>query len=168
MLVGFAALASAARRGRLPAQRAAYTLGLGVPALWCVLLPYSLLLVQHVLPLTRTRWFKAAFMFLLAALLIDWLWHQAGAELRLVRLGLLLAMGLWAGAQLVQLYRSNKLRLSYLRTPYAAARWLLTQPPGPVLSTGSAWNLSYIRFFIHVEQPTSTLEIDEALRAGVR
>jgi hypothetical protein len=168
VLVGFGALVGAARLGRLPARRAAYTLGLGVPALWFALVPYSLLLVQHVLPPTRTLWTKAAFMFLLAALVADWLWRWLGAKSRLGRPGLLLAMGLWTTAQLIQLYRSNELRLSYLRTPHAVARWLLQQPPGPVLCTGSVWNLAYVQFFIHVEQPTSTLALDGTPRPGVR
>jgi hypothetical protein len=168
VIVGFGALARAAHRGRLPARQTATVLRLGVPALWFALLPYSLLLVQHVAAPDRTLLFKAAFMFVLIGLEVDWLLQRIEIKNRQLRAGLLLAAGLWVSVQLLQLYKSNQLRLSYLKTPHAAARWLLTQPPGPILVADSPWNSTYIQFFIHFEKPTSALTIDTAPRPGVR
>lgn len=168
VLVGFLALLGAARRGRLPAHQATYILRIGVPAVWFTLLPYALLLAQRVQAPDRTLWFKAAFMFLLVGLEADWLLHQLAVKSRLVRTGLLLGAGLWAGGQLVQLYRSNELRLSYLKTPHAAAHWLLHQPPGPILAPDSPFISGAIRFFIHAEEPTSLLEVDATPRPGTR
>jgi hypothetical protein len=166
VVVGFAGLVRAARRGRLPTAQAASVRGLGMPALWFAGLPYALLLEQRVQAPDRTLLFKAVFMFLLVGLLADWLLVRFAAKARPLRAGLLLAVGLWAGVQLAQLHKSNKLRLSYLRTPHAAARWLLQQPPGPILASSPAWTVANIQFYIHFEDPASALRIDG--RPGVR
>jgi hypothetical protein len=167
-LIGFLALVSAARNGRLPAHEAAYILRLGVPAFWFWLLPYTLLVMQRVHPPARTLVFKAVFMFLLISIESDWILHRFELKIRHLRTALLLGVGLWAGVQLAQLYRSNELRLSYLRTPHLAAQWLLNQPPGPVLAPGSPWYLSALRFYIHFEKPNATLAIDDVPRQGIR
>jgi hypothetical protein len=169
VLLGFLALVGAARSGRLPAHKATPVLSIGVPALWFALVPYTLMLVQCVQAPDRTLLFKAAFTFLLVGLEADWLLFQFKRKARHLRTGLLLGIGLWIGAQLVQLYKSNELRLSYLRTPHTAAQWLLRQPLGPVCSVGcSPWTLAAIRFYIHFENPTSPLEIEATPRPGVR
>jgi hypothetical protein len=169
VLLGFLVLIGAARGGRLLAHKATPILSIGVPALWFVLLPYTLMLVQCVQAPSRTLLFKAAFMFLLVGLEADWLLYQFERKNRHLRTALILGIGLWIGLQLTQLYRSNELRLSYLRTPHAAAQWLLKQPPGPVLSVDcSLWTLAAIQFYIHYEEPTSLLEIDNTPRPGIR
>lgn len=168
VLAGIGALLAAARRGRLSAPQAAVLMQLGQPALWFAVMPYALLLTQRVLAPDRALWFKAAFMFLLVGLLADWLLQRLGPNARLLRSGLLLGAGLWAGAQLIQLHRSNELRLSYLRPPHAAARWLLHQPPGPILAAGPAFTVAAVQFFIHLEDPASSLAIDAVARPGIR
>ena len=168
VVVGFLGLLNAARRGRLPAHQAAYILRTGVPALCFVFLPYALLVIQRVQAPGRTLAFKAVFMFLLIGIEADWLLHRFRQKGRHLRTGLLLGIGLWTGVQLVQLYRSNELRLSYFRTPHLAAQWLLQQPPGPVLAPNPPWYLSALRFYIHFENPASTLRIDDSSRPGVR
>lgn len=165
--LGFLALARAARRGLVAEPGATYLLRLGQPAFWFVLLPYALLLVQHVEPPTRTLWFKAIFMFVLIGLEANWLADRFAPRTRFLRASIVLAAGLWASIQLVQLHRSNQLRISYLRAPHAAAQWLLQQPPGPVLSASSPWALAAMQFFIHYENPTSPLVIDTVRRPGV-
>ena len=167
VVAGLLALVAAARRGHLPASQATYILRLGLPALWFVVLPYALLLVQRVQAPNRTLWFKAVFMFLLVGLETDWLFRRA-ENTRLARFSLLLGVGLWVGVQFTQLYRSNELRLSYLHSPHLVAKWLLQQPPGPVLAPGGPWYLSFIRFYLHFEAPTSSLEIDGTPRPNVQ
>ncbi|WP_324671783.1 hypothetical protein [Hymenobacter sp. GOD-10R] len=168
VVIGFLALARAAQRGRLPAHQVAYVLRLGVPALWFVVMPYLLLVMQRVEAPSRTLAFKATFMFLLIGLELDWVLHQFGPRVRHLRTTLRLGIGLWAGVQLTQLYRSNELRLSYLRTPHLAAQWLLNQPAGPILAPNAPCYLPALRFYIHFEKPTSTLEIDDAPKPGTR
>lgn len=169
VLLGFLALAGAARSGRLPAHKAIPILGIGVPALWFALVPYTLMLVQCVQAPNRTLLFKAAFTFLLVGLEADWLFYRCERKVYHLRTVFLLGIGLWVGAQLLQLYKSNELRLSYLRAPHAAAQWLLRQPSGSICSVGcSPWTLAAIRFYIHFENPTSPLEIDDTRQPGVR
>jgi hypothetical protein len=168
VVVGFLVLLRAALRGRLSGREAAYILPLGGPALWFLVLPYALLMMQRVQPPTRTLAFKAVFMFLLVGLECDWILHRFAWRSRHLRLAFLLSTSVWVSVQLAQLYRSNQLRLSYLRTPHRAAQWLVRQPPGPVLVPGAPWYLPAIQFYIHFEQPTSTLVLDDSPRQGVR
>jgi len=168
VVAGFLVLVGAARRGRLPADMARRILRVGVPALFFAGFPYVLLLLQRVQAPDRTLWVKAVFMFVLVGLQADWLAYRLGAKSRPWRAGLLLGGGLWAAMQLTQLYRSNELRHSYLQAPHAAARWLLRQPPGPILLPDSPWRLAAVRFFIHLENPTSPLRVEGVARPGVR
>lgn len=167
VLAGFGLLVRAARRGGLPPGQATYVLRLGVPALWFVVLPYALMLAQQVQAPTRTLWFKAAFMFVLVALETDWLLRQPRSLVRWLRPGLAVGMGAWAAIEVVQLYRSNELRLSYLDTPRQAARWLVHQPPGPILVAHAPWYLAHLQFFAHAEDPHAQLHLDGAPQPGV-
>ena len=167
-LVGFLGLAGAARSGRLAAPGATPILRTGVPALWMLLLPYSLMVAQRVQAPGRTLGFKAVFMFLLVGLGADWLLAAFGPRVPYLRKGLLLGVGLWAAVEVSQLYYSNELRLSYHRNPHLAAQWLLSHAPGPVLAAGSPWYLPLIQSYLYFEDPTSRVVVDGKPRAGIR
>jgi len=132
VLAGFLVLLRAARRGQLAHSLAATVLRLGVPALWFAAVPYALMLAQRVLAPSRTLLFKSVFLFLLVALEADWLLQGPGTKSRWLRPTLLLAVGLWVGMQVVQLYRANELLAPRLHTNRPALRRLLTQTPEPV------------------------------------
>lgn len=167
VLAGFLVLANRAHEGRLARSRAAYMLHTGMPALWLLLAPYTLLLIQRVQAPERTLAFKSLFMFLLLALQVDWLLAIASAWRTNLRKGVLIGVGVWVGVELAQLYRSNQLSLAYQKTPHLAAQWLLKQPSGPVLIVGSPWYVNYLRFYLHFEAPTSMVVVDDRPRVGV-
>ncbi|AMR26255.1 hypothetical protein A0257_03530 [Hymenobacter psoromatis] len=73
----FGRLCYRAATGQLPRAQALRVWQVGLPALWFVLVPYALLLVQRVQPPERTLLYKAWFFFILVALVAeDWPWHR--------------------------------------------------------------------------------------------
>ena len=66
-----------AATGQLPPAQTRRVWQVGLPALWFMVVPYVLLLVQRVQPPERTLLYKAWFFFILLALVVEhWLWPR--------------------------------------------------------------------------------------------
>ncbi|GAA4382331.1 hypothetical protein GCM10023186_22480 [Hymenobacter koreensis] len=168
VVIGFLLLVYAARTGRLAEYQTKRVLSVGMASLWFLLVPYLLMIAQRVQAPDRAFLFKAAFMFVLVGIELDWLLHQYRAMGRRLPIVLGCGAGLWASVQLGQLYKSNQLRFSYASNAHAAAQWLLDQQPGPILSHSPGYITSTTQFFIVKQRPASALRIDETPRQGVR
>jgi hypothetical protein len=152
-----------AATGRLPAAQARRVLGVGLPALWFVGLPYAVLAVQRVQAPERTLLYKAWFFFLLLALILaDRRWTPARRWLA----------GLAAGV-FVLYEAGTAVRLSYLgrqqgpgeRALYA---WLVHHPqPQPTLVPDYGLWLK-LRLHAHVQAPTQPWRAAYQARPGRR
>ncbi|MGI4874521.1 MAG: hypothetical protein ACRYFX_25470 [Janthinobacterium lividum] len=168
VLAGCGVLWRRARGGTEPAGQARQLRGLGLAALWFMVLPYALVLVQRVQAPERTLFYKAQFLFVLAALLADWAWQLAAARPRYRRLRpvLLLGAGLYVLAELGLLLRYNNLRREAWLPPHRAFEWLAGQPAGPVLAPRpDIW--FQLRFYAHTERIGQPWHVDYRPQPGV-
>ena len=157
-----------ARTGQLPAPQARRWRRLGWPALWFVSLPYALILVQRVYPPERVLLYKAFFFFILAALVGDWLltqWPAPGH--RWPRRALAIAAILFVAYETYSVVRVNPAARGTNAAYHAGLRWLVTQPPGPVLIPEPTHNL-FFRFYAHSEQRQRPWRIDNDQQAQTR
>jgi hypothetical protein len=141
-----------ARAGRLPAGFAEQLQRLGWPALWFMLLPYSVILVQRVFPPERVMLYKAQFFFVLLALGLVWLLQQpvkpVAARRRQQLLGLAVALFTAYGAYAV--VRVNPAARGSNAAYHDGLHWLASQPAGPVLLPEPTQNL-FFRFYAHTQ-----------------
>jgi hypothetical protein len=156
--------------GRLPAPLRRAVAALGGPGYWLFGLPYALAAVL-LLPLPeRTLFYKAHYLLVLAALLVEWVAGRVGTPRgqRRLRAALLAGTLGLASSQLWQLHRQEALwRHSWawqLGAP--AVEWLAAQPVGPVLAPGP-YHCLVLRFYAHCAHRDRPWQIDYAPRAGV-
>ena len=157
-----------ARRGRLPVAQARRLRRVGLPALWFAGLPYALILVQRVFPPERVLLYKAFFSFILVSLVADWLLGQwptlARRWPRRTMTGLSV---LFAAYQAYYIIRVNPAARGTNAAYQAGLRWLVTQPPGPILIPEPTHNL-FFRFYAHSEEQQRTWRIDNDQQAQTR
>jgi len=159
------------RAGGLPAALRQWVRQLGGPSMWLVLLPYALAAVL-LLPLPeRTLFYKAQYLFILAALLAEWATRRARTRRvrRYLRGGLLLGTLLLAGSQLWQVQRQEALWQHSWRWQLGApgATWLAAQPAAPVLAPGP-YHCLVLRFYAHTAHRGRPWQLDSAPHPGVR
>jgi len=142
-------------------------------ALWWVLLPNALLVLQRVFPPERVLLYKALPFFLLVALLADYglRWAKTHGRTAAAQTFLASTCLVFIG---YQIYTTDK--LSHGARPQVAAyqaafSWLSQQPSAPILAPEPLHNL-YFRFFAHTQTglpPASSFLVpDAAARPGVR
>ncbi len=139
-------------------------------ALWLVITPYALVLVQRVQAPERTLFYKAQFSLLLLALLTDAGLRRASvAAGRVPRMRWLLAGSvLYAGLNLGLVLRSNRYRQLTWAPFEAASDWLATQPAGgPMWVPGPGTRLG-LRFYLHYRYHERPWQLDSKARPGVR
>ena len=170
LLLGLALLAwlrHPARFTRLlsPAQRGAVS-RFWQPALWFILLPYLLMLLQRVVVPDRVLVYKGLLSALLWGLLADVWLSRPG---RRWRRGLVLALLLgFAAAQFRALARVARKERPRATDERAAFRWLAAQPPGPVLVAVRQTAL-YLLYYGHQHRPRRRWHFDDSRRRpGVR
>ncbi|SFP88663.1 hypothetical protein [Hymenobacter arizonensis] len=136
-LATLAAVAYLWRRGRagqLPPALATPWQRLVPVTLWFMLFPYAMVVSQRVFPPGRTLLYKAFFLFVLVALVVEWLLQtRAMHGKRWLRPALGLAFLLWCTYQFTSLWRDNRRPSQNNAQFHAAFAWLATQPIGPVL-----------------------------------
>ncbi len=166
VLAGFGLLWWRGRAGRLSPARWQLVRRLGLPALWFVLLPYALAIIGQIEPPERTFFYKAQYLFILMALVVDW---ALGPAQRWRRWALGLSTLLFAGSQLWQLERLEAMLQQSFGWQLTAPviDWLATQPAGPLLAPQLV-NTYLLRFYAHKLYPTRTWQIDARPRPGVR
>ena len=149
---------------RYPAQGSLRFYRLGKPALWFIIAPYALVVLQRVFPPERVFLYKAFFFFILVGLLADW-WLRRPLSQTIRR---------WAHAALpaaalvfisYQTYTTARVNRGhrYPAAYRAGFEWLATQPPGVVLAPEPLHNL-YFRFFGHALTPARRWRFDAAAR----
>ena len=165
VLGGYAWLWRRARAGGLPAGLGPPVRGLGLVALWFVLLPYAVIAVQRVQAPERTLFYKAQLLFVLAGLVWDWLRRQLPPKV--AGWGLALLAGFYLAGELAQLERNNDLRLRGWAPARLGAAWLATQPPGPLLVPDPAHRM-LLGFYVHARPLPGPWRLDATARPGVR
>ena len=172
VLGGFGGLAYAARAGRPPGSVTGgitqLVRQLGGVSAWFFLLPYGLALLALVPPPERTLLYKAQYLCILAAVLVEAARARATtpAAQRRWRWGLVGGTWLLAASQLWQLERQESLWRQSWRWQLGAPllNWLATQPPGAVLALEQRLPL---RFYAHTQHGRRRWQIDETPRPGV-
>lgn len=156
-----------ARVGRLPTANTRQIAELGRPALWFMLLPYAVVLVQRVFPPERVLLYKAQFFFTLLALGLDWLLQQSGSTRQLhLRQSLLgLAIALFCTYGVYAVVRVNPAARSTNAAYHDGLHWLATQAPGPILLPEPTQNL-FFRFYAHTQARQRPWQFDYAQRPG--
>ena len=156
-----------ARTGRLPTRTAETLRTLGHPALWCMALPYALLLVQRVFPPERVMLYKAQFFFILLAVGIDWMLQQPATpkQHRVRRLALGLGVTLFGGYGVFSVVRVNPAAVGTNASYHAGLHWLATQPPGSVLLPEPTQNL-FFRFYAHTQVRQRPWQFDYRQQPG--
>lgn len=168
VLGSFGRLVYAARAGRLPAPLARLVGQLGGVSIWFFLLPYGLAVPALVLLPERTLLYKAQYLFILVALLVEAAWVRAttlGAR-QWLRRGLAGGTLLLALSQCWQLEQRENLWRQSWRWQLGAPLidWLATQPPGVVLAEHQP---ELLRFYAHTRQRKRTWQIERTRRPGV-
>lgn len=137
---------------RLPASSSHSLRQLGVPALWFMLLPYALIVLQRVFPPERVMLYKAQFFFILLGLSLDWLLRTAKTPVILRRRQCLIwvAVVLFAAYGTYAVVRVNPAARGTNAAYHDGLHWLATQPPGPVLLPEPTQNL-FFRFYAHTQ-----------------
>ena len=157
-----------AQAGRLPITQAQYLRRVGWPALWFLGLPYAVVLVQRVFPPERVMLYKAFFFFILVGLVVDWLLEQWPAPAhRWLQRALVIASGLFITYQAYSVVRVNPAARGTNAAYHAGLRWLVTQPPGPVLIPEPTHNL-FFRFYAHSQERQRPWQIDNEQQARTR
>ncbi len=156
-----------ARLGRLSAATAGPLRALGRPALWFMLLPYAVILVQRVYPPERVMLYKAQLFFVLLALGLDWLLLQPAAErqLRLRQRLLGLAVALFTTYGVLSVVRVNPAARGTNAAYHDGLHWLATQPNGPVLLPEPTQNL-FFRFYAHTQVRQRPWQLHYAQQPG--
>ncbi|MBF9220350.1 hypothetical protein [Hymenobacter ruricola] len=140
----------------------------GGPALWFMLLPYAVILVQRVFPPERVMLYKAAFFFLLTGLVVDWaLARWSAKELPWLRPALVALAVLFGTYETYSVVRVNPVARSNDAAYRAGLHWLAAQPPGAVLAPEVTHNL-FLRFYAHTEVRERAWHIDHDQRPGIR
>jgi hypothetical protein len=169
VIISFGWLWRQAQCGALPGRQAQWLSELGGPSLWLLVLPYLIALVGRIQPPERTFFYKAQYLFIVAALLINWLRERPGTDRRRWRALLLAGTLAFASSQLVQLLRQREAWHNnfpfHLGAP--AAEWLLTQAPGPVLAPDLS-QFTVLRFYARQNHPDYPWHIDHRPQPGVR
>ncbi|WP_426059212.1 hypothetical protein [Hymenobacter sp. B1770] len=133
-LAGVAWLWRRGRTGQLPPALAAPWQQLVPATLWFMLFPYAMVVSQRVFPPGRTLLYKAFFLFVLLALVVEWLLQSRVMQgQRWLRPALGLTFLLWCTYQFTSLWRDNRRPSQNNAHYHAAFAWLATQPIGPVL-----------------------------------
>ncbi|MBJ6111207.1 hypothetical protein JAO73_19455 [Hymenobacter sp. BT523] len=153
---------------RLAPNRAHALRQLGAPALWFMLFPYAVVVVQRVFPPERVMLYKAAFFFLLTGLAVDWVlarWPaQARPWLRPALATLAVGFGVYETYSVV---RVNPVAYGTDAAYRAGVHWLAAQPPAAVLAPEVTHNL-FFRFYAHTEALTRTWQFDYDQQRGTR
>ena len=157
-------LRARAGAGLAPSLRAAVR-RLGLPALWFVLLPYALLMVQRVLPPERVLLYKALYFFVLIGLVVDAVLQARPGPWppRLAGLGMALFVG-YQAYTMQFLVNGNR---QYIEAIWRAFDWLATQPPGRVLVGVNESSLHFL-FLAHYRTPGRRWQFDTSAQPGVR
>lgn len=155
-----------ARTGRLPAAQAQRLRQLAPPALWFMALPYTIILGQRVFPPERVLLYKAFFFFILAALVMEWLLGQWPGR-RWPRRTIAALAVLFGVYQTYSVVRVNPAARGTNAAYHAGLRWLVAQPPGPVLVPEPTHNL-FFRFYAHSEERQRTWQIDDDQHPGTQ
>lgn len=155
-----------ARTDRLPTAQAKRLRRLAPPALWFMALPYALILGQRVFPPERVLLYKAFFFFILAALVTEWLLGQWPGQ-RWPRRTIATLAVLFGIYQTYSVVRVNPAARGTNAAYHAGLRWLVTQPPGPVLIPEPTHNL-FFRFYAHSEERQRTWQIDDDQHPGTQ
>jgi len=150
---------------RYPAKVLPQFYGLGKPALWFIITPYALVVMQRVFPPERVFLYKAFFFFILIALLVDWWLHRSLSNMvrrwsQIILLAGVLIFTTYQTYTVERLNRGNQRPVSAYQAGFA---WLAAQPPGPVLAPEPLHNL-YFRFFGHALTPARRWRFDAAAR----
>lgn len=155
------------RAGQLPAATAAQLKQLGWPALWFMLLPYALILVQRVYPPERVMLYKAQCFFIVLALGLDWLLQQSASVGQLRRRQRLLELGiaLFAAYGVYSVVRVNPAARDTNAAYHDGLHWLAMQPAGPVLLPEPTQNL-FFRFYAHTQVRQRPWQLDYAQQPG--
>jgi len=156
-----------ARADRLPAAAAGPLRQLGQPALWFMLLPYAVVLVQRVLPPERVLLYKAQFFFILLALGLDWLLRQSVSTRQLQLRQLLLGLGiaLFGAYSVYAIVRVNPSARGTNAAYRDGLHWLAKQAPGPVLLPEPTQNL-FFRLYAHTQVRHRRWQLDCQQRPG--
>jgi hypothetical protein len=143
-------------------------LRLGVPALWFVLLPYAVLVVQRVFPPERVLLYKAFFFFILVGLVLEWARQRwpVGMYRRAWR-GLAVLAVAFASFETWYVVRVNPGARGTNAAYQSGLDWLARQPPGPALIPEPTHNL-FFRFYAHTRHPGFPWHIDDAKQDSVR
>ncbi|MGI4762178.1 MAG: hypothetical protein ACRYF0_15830 [Janthinobacterium lividum] len=172
VLLGLAVLWVRARRGQLTPTAGRLVTQLGLPSAWFVGAPYLLVLGQRLQPPERTLFYKAQWLAVLAALLLDWGLQQLGQGPRRWALGLLGGAGLaFAVGQAQQLETNDQARQRWPGATHyrAGAAWLAAQPPGPVLlRLPPGESQGQLRFYAHADFRHRAWQLDGQPQPGVR
>ncbi|GAA4356912.1 hypothetical protein GCM10023185_21220 [Hymenobacter saemangeumensis] len=166
VLLGLAGLQRLDNQGRLPSNQRTWLRQLAQPALWFVAVPYAVLMVKHVFPPERVLLFKAFFLFILAALVLNWVLDRWPRQRFLPGSMLLLALG-YIGYQAWSIERQNQAYRSSNASYRSALAWLAAQPPGPVLIPEPTHNL-FFRFYAHSLTPGRRWQFHDAKVDSVR
>jgi hypothetical protein len=171
VLAAFGWLAYQAWTGQLPARQRVVVQQLGGVSVWLALFPYLLIVGQQTVPPERALLYKEQFLYVLAALVLRYIWQRSAAlpSRRRWRWVVLGGVGLFVGSQLALTVHRE---LSWRRTigwPLAApgAAWLAAHPMGPVLAPRHV-NQLLLRFYLHLTRPHQSWQIDDYPHPGVR
>ncbi|WP_460502851.1 hypothetical protein [Hymenobacter agri] len=156
-----------ARAHRLPGQTLAQLHRLGPPALWFMLLPYGLIVLQRVFPPERVMLYKAQFFFILLAVGLDW-WLRQPATLgrmyaRRAMLGA--AITVFAAYGVYTIVRVNPTARGTNASYRDGLLWLATQPTGAVLLPEPTQHL-FFRFYAHGMERPHTWQFDYRQQPG--
>ena len=135
-------------------------------ALWFMSFPYAMMAVQQVFAPGRTVLYKALFLFLLLALVVDWMLEVAPkAWQRWLHPALGLAAVVWFGYETSSLWRDNQRPRHRNEALYAAFQWLDQHPKAPTLMPESTHSL-FVRMYLHSERPGQRWAIDHSPKPG--
>ncbi|MCI1187549.1 hypothetical protein MON38_08970 [Hymenobacter sp. DH14] len=153
--------------GRLPAAVATALRTLGYPALWFMLFPYAVVVVQRVYPPERVMLYKAQFFFVLLALGLDWLLQQSPGprQLRVRQLLLGAGVALFTAYGTYAVVRVNPAARGTNAAYHDGLHWLAAQAPGPVLLPEPTQNL-FFRFYAHTQARQHPWQLDYAQQPG--
>ncbi|MBD2768409.1 hypothetical protein IC235_10945 [Hymenobacter sp. BT664] len=158
--VGSAVLMRRASNGQLPAEHAVFWRQLAPAAWWFYALPYAIIVAKRVFAPDRTLLYKAFFLFVLLAMVVEWLLrHPRLGQWRGLRPWLGTLAIVWTSYQLVNLWRDNRGPHQQNVEYHAAFTWLARQPRGPVLVPEPRHSI-FLRLYFKSELPAQTWQLD--------